>query len=50
MFFAHQCLKMRLPCASGEGTEAIASNSIWADFTAPGGPATVYACADVPLS
>jgi nicotinamidase-related amidase len=25
-------------------------NAIWADFIAPGGPATVCACADVPLS
>jgi nicotinamidase-related amidase len=25
-------------------------NSIWADFIAPGGPATVCACADVPVS
>ena len=26
------------------------TNSVWADFIAPGGPATVCACADVPVS
>ncbi len=25
-------------------------NSIWADFIAPGGPALVCACADVPVN